>query len=389
MSTTKTLHAITPDILTGSVTTPIYQTSTFIQEAPEVHKGYDYSRTGNPTRKAVEDLVATLENGVAGYAFASGIAAVDAVVKTLSCGDEIVAVDDIYGGAYRLFKDVYEKLGIKIQFVDTTEVENVGRAVTSKTKLVWLESPTNPTLKISDIEAIAEIAHKVGAYLVVDNTFASPVAQRPIELGADIVVHSGTKYIGGHSDVLAGFVVTRTEALSEEIQFIQNASGAVLGPWDCFLCIRGIETLDLRYRKQCENAQKIAEFLAEHEDVATVNYPGLPTHKNHAIAKRQQNGLFGSVISFDLKDDTIKAAEAFVTGTKYFQLAVSLGGVKSLLCHPTQMTHSSVPHKKKLASGVTDSLIRLSPGIEEVDDLIADLKQAFVKARQHKETSYA
>ncbi len=388
MSTTKTLHSIHPDILTGSVTTPIYQTSTFIQDAPEVHKGYDYSRTGNPTRKAVEDLVATIESGAAGFAFASGIAAADAVVKILSAGDEILAVDDIYGGAYRLLIDVYGKLGIKTTFVDTTEVDNVAKAITPNTKLIWLETPTNPTLKISDIEAIAKVAHEAGAYLVVDNTFASPVAQRPIELGADIIIHSGTKYIGGHSDVLSGFVVTSTEEIGEKIQFVQNASGAVLGPWDCFLCIRGIETLDLRYRKLCENAKRLAEYLNQHEDVAHVNYPGLKTHKNHEIAKKQQNGLFGSIISFSLKEDTIEAGEAFVTSTKLFQLAVSLGGVKSLICQPTQMTHASVPHEKKLATGVKDSLIRLSPGIEDVEDLIQDLEQAFVKIRQQKEPSY-
>lgn len=389
MSTTKTLHSIHPDILTGSVTTPIYQTSTFIQDAPEVHKGYDYSRTGNPTRKAVEDLVATIENGAAGFAFASGIAAADAVAKLLSSGDEILAVDDIYGGSYRLLLDVYGKLGIKTTFVDTTEVQNVAEAITENTKLIWLETPTNPTLKISDIEAIAKIAHQAGAYLVVDNTFASPVSQRPIELGADIIIHSGTKYIGGHSDVLSGFVVTATKELGEEIQFIQNASGAVLGPWDSFLCIRGIETLDLRYRKQCETALVLAQYLDQHEDVDHVNYPGLPNHKNHEIAKKQQNGLFGTIISFSFKDDTIETGEAFVTNTKLFQLAVSLGGVKSLLCQPTQMTHASVPHDKKLSTGINDSLIRLSPGIEEVEDLIQDLEQAFAKVKSRKEPSYA
>lgn len=386
MSTTQTLHSILPDELTGALTTPVYQTSTFLQEAPNVNKGYDYSRTGNPTRSALEKLAAYLERGNAGFAFATGIAAIDAVVKTLSVGDEIVAVDDIYGGAYRLFNDVYQKLGISVQYIDTTDVENVAKAVTTKTKLIWLESPTNPTLKISDIKKIAQIAKEIGAYLVVDNTFASPVAQRPLELGADIVVHSATKYIGGHSDLVAGIVVTKSDELAEKIKFIQNASGAILGPWDCFLCIRGIETLDLRYRKQCESALVIARHLHHHPDVETVNYPGLAHHKNHEIAKVQQNGLFGAVISFSLKNDTQEAAEEFVTSTQYFKLAESLGGVKSLLCHPTQMTHAAVPRAKKLSSGIKDSLIRLSVGIEEAQDLIADLDQAFSTVKAQKQS---
>lgn len=386
MSITKTLHNLHPDELTGALTTPVYQTSTFVQQAPGVNNGYDYARTGNPTRKALENLVAHLENGTAGFAFATGMAAIDAVVKTLSTGDEIVAVDDIYGGAYRLFENVYKKLGITVRYVDTTDVENVADAVTGKTKLIWLESPTNPTLKISDIRAIAEIAKSIGARLVVDNTFASPVAQLPLDLGADIIVHSATKYLGGHSDLVAGIVVAKDPQLAEEIGYIQNASGGVLGPWDCFLCIRGIETLELRYRRQCENALKIAEYLAGHPDVDQVNYPGLPQHKNHEIAAKQQNGLFGTMISFSLKEDSVEAAEAFVQNTRYFKLAESLGGVKSLLCHPAQMTHASVPRKKRLQSGIKNSLIRLSPGIEEADDLVADLENAFTKIALIKQT---
>lgn len=377
MSATKIIHSIPSDPLTGAISVPVYQTSTFIQEAPGVNKGFDYARSNNPTRKVLEDVVAKLENGHSGFAFATGLAAIDSVLKLLSAGDEIVAVDDIYGGAYRLFTHVYKKLGIKVNYVDATEVENVANAVSSKTKLVWIESPTNPTLKISDIETISKIAKSVHALLVVDNTFASPIAQKPIDLGADIVIHSGTKYIGGHSDLVAGLVVTKTQELSEKIKFIQNASGGVLGPWDCFLTIRGIETLDIRYKKQCENALKVAQFLEKQDEVETVHYPGLKTHKNHEIAKKQQQGLFGGIVSFSLKNDTQEAAVSFVSNTKYFKLAESLGGVKSLLCHPAQMTHASIPREIRLNAGIKDSLIRLSCGIEDAEDLINDLSEAF------------
>lgn len=377
MSATKIIHAVPSDPLTGAISVPVYQTSTFIQEAPGVNKGFDYARSNNPTRKALEDLVAGLENGHAAFAFGTGLAAIDSVLKLLSAGDEIIAVDDIYGGAYRLFTHVYEKLGIEVRYVDTTEIDNVAHAVTSKTKLIWIESPTNPTLKVSDIAGIATIAKSVGALLVVDNTFASPIAQNPIELGADIIIHSGTKYIGGHSDLVAGLVVTSTPDLSEKIKFIQNASGGILGPWDCFLTIRGIETLDLRFRKQCVNAKHVAEFLVAHPAVDKVYYPGLENHKNHEIAKEQQNGLFGGIVSFSLKEDSQEAANAFVTSTSYFKLAESLGGVKSLLCHPAQMTHASIPREKRLQAGIQDSLIRLSCGIEESQDLVEDLKNAF------------
>ena len=375
MNATKIIHAIPSDPLTGAISVPVYQTSTFIQEAPGVNKGYDYARSNNPTRKVLEDLVAEIEGGHSGFAFSTGLAAIDAVLKLLSAGDEIVAVDDIYGGAYRLFTHVYEKLGVKVSYVDTTDVENVVDAITGKTKLVWIESPTNPTLKVSDISAIGSIAKSVGALLVVDNTFASPIAQNPIALGADIVIHSGTKYIGGHSDLVAGLVVTASGALSEKIKFVQNASGGVLGPWDCFLTIRGIETLDLRFKKQCENALAVADFLNNHDEVDEVHFPGLTTHKNHEIAKKQQNGLFGGIVSFTLKDDTVDAAVAFVTKTKLFKLAESLGGTKSLLCHPAQMTHASIPREIRLKSGIKDSLIRLSCGIEVGSDLVDDLSR--------------
>lgn len=387
MSATKIIHSIPSDPLTGAISVPVYQTSTFVQESPGMNKGYDYARSNNPTRKVLEDVVAELENGDQGFAFATGLAAIDAVLKLLSFGDEIVAVDDIYGGAYRLFTHVYKKLGISIKYVDTTQVENVENAISDKTKIVWIESPTNPTLKVSDIRAISKIAKSVNALLVVDNTFASPIAQKPISLGADIVVHSGTKYIGGHSDLVAGLVITKTKKLSEKIKFIQNASGAVLGPWDCFLSIRGIETLDLRYREQSKNALLVASYLEEHPSVQRVFYPGLPNHKNHNIAKQQQNGLYGGVVSFTLKEDTEKAAIQFVTQTNYFKLAESLGGVKSLLCHPSKMTHASVPREIRLAAGVSDSLIRLSCGIENAEDLIWDLSQAFKSLDVIKESN--
>ncbi len=381
-TTTNLIHSIPVDELTGSISVPIYQTATYVQQAPGVNKGFDYGRSNNPTRLALENIVAKLEGGHSGFAFATGLAAIDAVLKTLSSGDEIVAVDDIYGGAYRLFTHIYEKFGITVQYVDTTDADNVCDYINEKTKLVWLESPTNPTLKVSDIEKIATIAHANQALVVVDNTFASPVAQQPLKLGADIVIHSGTKYLAGHSDLVAGLVVVKTEELAEKIKFIQNASGGILGPQDCWLTIRGIETVTLRVERQCKTAQKAAEYLLSCADVASVYYPGLPTHKNHELAARQQNGLFGGVISFTLKDDTEQAATEFVTSTHYFKLAESLGGVKSLICHPAQMTHKSVPVEKRHQSGVADSLIRLSCGIEDVEDLIDDLQQAFVKTKK-------
>lgn len=388
MSATNIIHSIPSDPLTGAISVPVYQTSTFVQEAPGLNKGFDYARSNNPTRKVLEDVVAQLEGGHSAFAFATGLAAIDAVLKLLSAGDEIIAVDDIYGGAYRLFTHVYEKLGVKVHYVDTTDAENVANVISSKTKLVWIESPTNPTLKVSDIQEISKIAKSVNALLVVDNTFASPIAQKPIALGADIIIHSGTKYIGGHSDLVAGLVVTRTKELSEKLKFVQNASGGILGPWDCFLTIRGIETLELRYRKQCDNAFAVAAFLANHEAVENVYFPGLVSHKNHDVAKRQQNGLFGGIVSFTLKEDTQEAANKFVTNTTYFKLAESLGGVKSLLCHPPQMTHASIPREKRLQSGIKDSLIRLSCGIEDSEDLINDLSQAFTTVNKTKKTGY-
>ncbi|WP_222164810.1 trans-sulfuration enzyme family protein [Edaphocola aurantiacus] len=381
INTTQLIHSLPVDPLTGSISVPIYQTATFVQDAPGVHKGFDYARSNNPTRAALEQLVAHLEGGTNAYAFATGLAAIDAVLKLLSAGDEIIAVDDIYGGAYRLFTHVYAKFGIKVHYVDTTEADNVLQYINEKTKLIWLESPTNPTLKVSDIERIAAIAKSFNALVVVDNTFASPVAQQPFQLGADIIIHSGTKYLGGHSDLVAGLVVVNNTELADQIKFIQNASGGILGPNDCWLLIRGIETLTLRVTRQCETALQVATFLESHDAVATVYYPGLSSHKNHEIAARQQNGLFGGVISFTLKEDTEEAANALVTNTQYFKLAESLGGVKSLICSPPQMTHKSIPREKRLQSGVADSLIRISCGIEEAEDLIKDLEQALVKAQ--------
>jgi len=380
---TKLIHSIPVDELTGAISVPIYQTSTFVQEAPGVNKGYDYARTGNPTRATLEKIIAQLENGHTGIAFGSGLAAIDSVLKLLQAGDEIVAVDDIYGGAFRLFTHIYQKFGIHVKYVDATQAENVFNAISDKTKLIWIETPTNPTLKISDIEAIAKIAKASGCWLCVDNTFASPALQQPLSLGADIVVHSATKYLGGHSDLIAGLVVTKEKELGEKIKFIQNASGAILAPFDSWLVIRGIETLPLRVKQHCANAQAVAEFLESHPEVDKVFYPGLKSHINHDIAAKQASG-FGGIVSFTLKNDTENAATQFVTATQYFKLAESLGGVKSLLCHPAQMTHKSIPVEKRRTSGVADSLIRLSVGLEEATDLIADLKQAFKKINNYK-----
>lgn len=382
---TSLLNGIPSDPLTGAISVPIYQTSNFVQDAPGVNRGYDYSRSGNPTRDVLEKLVADLEHGSAGAAFSSGLAAIDAVIKLLEAGDEVVAVDDIYGGAFRLYESIYEKFGVHVHYVDTSRVENVVDAITPKTKLIYIETPTNPTLKISDIAAIAAVAKASGCWLCVDNTFESPVLQQPLDLGADIVVHSATKYLGGHCDVIAGVVVTKDKELGDRIKFIQNACGAVLGPFDCWLIIRGLETLHLRIKKHCENAQKIAEFLDAQPGIRKVNYPGLPAHPNHDVAARQSTG-YGCVVSFVPEEDTIEAAKEFVTSTRYFRLAESLGGTKSLICHPATMTHASTPGDVRRAAGVSDGLIRLSVGLEDFEDLIADLKQVLEKAASKNDT---
>jgi len=383
-SATQLIHSIPVDPLTGAVSVPIYQTSTFVQEAPGINKGYDYARTSNPTRSVLEQVLAQLENGHTGVAFSSGLAAIDAVIKLLKSGDEIIAVDDIYGGTFRLFTRIYEKFGIRVTYVDATDPENIFNAISSRTKLIWIETPTNPTLKVADIKAIAAIAKASNCLLCVDNTFATPILQQPLDLGADIVVHSATKYLGGHSDLIAGCVVTKDKTLGDEIKFIQNACGAILSPFDSWLLIRGIETLPLRIRQHCSTALQVAEWLQRHPAVDKVHYPGLTNHPNHNIAKHQASG-FGGVISFSLKNDTEAAAISFVTATRLFKLAESLGGIKSLLSHPAGMTHKSIPPEKRRAAGVRDSLIRLSVGLEEAVDLINDLEQAFSVVAKNEE----
>jgi len=380
MSTTQILHSIPCDPLTGAISTPIYQTSTYVQDAPGVHKGFDYARSNNPTRQILENLCAILENGSNGFAFSSGLAAIDAVLKLLQSGDEIIAVEDIYGGAFRLFTHIYEKLGITVKYVDTTETDNIEKVISDKTKLIWIETPTNPTLKITDLKTVSSIAKKCNAILCVDNTFASPISQKPIDLGADIVIHSATKYLAGHSDLIAGIVVTKSEELSQRIKFIQNASGGILGPFDSWLVLRGIETLELRVREHTHNAKILANYLSTHNKIKNVYYPGLESHKNYPIALTQME-YAGGIISFDLKEDKAELASKIVTHTRYFKLAESLGGVKSLICVPCEMTHKSIPREKRYQSGVTDSLIRISVGIESVNDLRDDLEFALTSIK--------
>jgi cystathionine beta-lyase len=380
MSTsTQILNSIPIDPLTGAISVPIYQTATFVQDAPGVHKGFDYSRSNNPTRAVLEKIIAELEGGSTGLAFASGLAAIDTVLKLLRAGDEIIAVDDIYGGAYRLFTHVYEKFGIQVNYVDTTDVSNVFNAITPQTKLIWIETPTNPTLKISDIKAISAIAKQQKAWLCVDNTFASPILQKPLSLGADIVIHSATKYLGGHSDLIAGLLAIKDPELGAQLKFIQNAGGNILGPFDSWLVIRGLETLSLRVKQHARSALSIARYLATEKEVETVFYPGLESHPNHKVAAAQFKNGFGGIITFRLKQDTEAAAIEFLKHTQLFRLAESLGGVKSLCCHPAGMTHKSVPAEKRHETGITGGLIRLSVGLEETEDLIADLQAAFQK----------
>lgn len=372
---TKLVHISEPDELTGAISTPIYQTSSYVQEAPDVNKGFAYTRTANPTRKVVEQAIADLEGGIAGFAFSSGLAATDCVLKLLKQGDEVIAVNDVYGGTYRILTTVYNKFGIISKFIDTTNLENVRNAINKKTRFIWLETPTNPTLKISDIEEIAKIAKQAGALLIVDNTFLSPALQQPISLGADIVLHSGTKYLSGHGDVLSGFVVVNDQNIADELKYLQNTSGGVLSPFDSWLTLRGIQTLYLRLEKHSENAKKIAEYLLTHPKVDKVYYPGLKYHHNHDIAAKQQKN-FGGMVSFSLKEDTLEAAKRFLTRTKIFLLAENLGDVRSLGSHPATMTHKSTPIEVRKETGIQDSLIRLSVGIENIDDLLNDIKQA-------------
>ncbi len=378
---TKLIHAgVEPDVASGAIMTPIYQTSTYVQEAPGVHKGYEYARTQNPTRTALEKNLAALENGKDAICFGSGLAAMDAILKMLNPGDEIVSTNDLYGGSYRLMVKGYEKYGIKAHFVDMTDEEAVRNAINSNTKLMWIETPTNPLLRIVDISAMCTIAHEFGLLAVVDNTFASPYLQKPIDLGADMVLHSATKYLGGHSDTVLGAVVTSTEEQADELRYVQNAAGAVPGPMDCFLVLRGIKTLHVRVRQACKNAKDIARFLKEHSAVDNVYYPGFEDHPGHKIAKKQMK-KFGAMVSFDLKNDTIENANAVLSGTKFFSLAESLGGVESLIGHPASMTHGAIPREQRLKVGLTDSLIRLSIGIEDYEDLLSDLEVALSKAK--------
>ena len=363
-----------PDPSTGAIMTPIYQTSTFVQQAPGVHKGYEYARSQNPTRFALESALAAIEQGKYALAFSSGVAATDAVLKLLQPGDEVIAANDMYGGTYRLFTKVYEKFGIHFKFTDTTLPQNVQNAISPKTKLIWIETPTNPLMNITDIAAIAAIAKKANVLLCVDNTFASPFLQNPLLLGADIVMHSATKYLSGHSDVIQGCLVMNDDALRDQLYFIQKSCGAVPGPMDCFLVLRGIKTLHVRMERHCENGATIAHFLRNHPKVAHVYWCGFEDHPGYAVAQKQMRG-YGGMMSFTLKDDSVENAKRVLSSTHLFSLAESLGGVESLINHPASMTHASIPREERLKNGLTDSLIRLSVGIEDEKDLIDDLKK--------------
>ncbi|MFT6948479.1 MAG: cystathionine gamma-lyase [Vicingaceae bacterium] len=373
---TKVIHAgLSPDPTTGAVMTPIYQTSTYLQKAPGDHKGFAYSRTGNPTRKALEDNLAALENGKYGLCFGSGLAAIDAVIKLLKAGDEVISTNDLYGGSYRIFTKIFEPFGIKFKFISMEDASKIEQAITSNTKLIWAETPTNPMMNIIDIAAISEVAKKHNVLLAVDNTFATPYLQTPLNLGADIVMHSLTKYLGGHSDVIMGGLVCKDAALAERLYFIQNSSGAVCGPQDCFLVLRGIKTLHLRMQRHCENGKVIAHFLRNHPKIDNVYWPGFKDHPNHDIAKKQMND-FGGMISFTIRGDSKEDAYKVMSSLRVFTLAESLGGVESLVCHPVTMTHAAIPKKDRENSGIIDSLIRLSVGVEDVRDLQEDLEAA-------------
>lgn len=373
---TKAIHAgVEPDEATGAIMTPIYQTSTYVQKSPGQHKGYEYSRSLNPTRHALEKSLAALENGKFGLCFGSGLAAIDALLKTLKPGDEVISTNDLYGGSYRIFTSIFADFGIEFTFVPMDSPGDVESHISKKTKLLWVETPTNPMMNIIDIAAISKIAKKHNVLLAVDNTFATPYLQTPLELGADVVMHSVTKYIGGHSDVVMGSLVTSDETLAKKLYFIQNSSGAVPGPQDCFLVLRGIKTLHLRMQRHCENGREIAHFLADHPKVEYVYWPGFENHPNHDVAKRQMSD-FGGMISFSFKENTQDVAYRFLENLKVFSLAESLGGVESLAGHPASMTHASIPKEDRIKAGVVDSLIRLSVGVEDVEDLIEDLKQA-------------
>lgn len=376
---TRAVHAgQRPDPTTGAIMTPVYLTSTYVQEWPEKHKGYDYARTVHPTRDALQKNLASLEGAESGLCFGSGMAATSTIIEALSSGDHVVCGNDLYGGTYRVFTKVFARFGVEFTFVDTTDLKAVEAAFTPKTKLVWIETPSNPLLKITDIKALAALTHAKKAKLVVDNTFASPALQRPLSLGADVVVHSTTKYIGGHSDVVGGAILTSDPELHKEYKFLQNAVGAVPGPLDCFLLLRSTKTLALRVERHCQSAMIVAKHLLSHPEVAKVHYPGLPTHPGHEIAKSQMSG-FGGMISVELKGD-LERAKRMISSCEIFSLAESLGGVESLIGHPASMTHGSIPREERLKAGLTDGLIRLSVGIEDADDLLADLDRALTRS---------
>ena len=373
---TKAIHAgIEPDPTTGAIMTPIYQTSTYVQAAPGNHKGYEYSRTQNPTRTALQNNLAALENAKHALCFSSGMGAIDCVAKLLKPGDEVISTNDLYGGTYRIFTKIFEQYGIKFHFVPMTDIAAAEKLVNKNTKLFWIETPTNPMLNVIDIAAYSALAKKNNILLAVDNTFATPYLQTPMDLGADIVMHSVTKYLGGHSDVVMGALCVNDDELAQRLAFIQNSCGAVPGPQDCFLVLRGIKTLHLRMKRHCENGEIIANWLVKHPKVDKVYWPGFPTHPGHAVAKKQMCG-FGGMVSFTLKDNSIEAATKVLSATKLFSLAESLGGVESLIGHPATMTHASIPKAEREKTGVVDSLIRLSIGIEDAEDLIEDLKNS-------------
>lgn len=375
---TKTIHGGQKhEEATGAVMPPIFQTSTYAQSSPGIHKGYEYSRAANPTRTALENAFASIENGTHGFAFSSGLSAIDCVLRLLKPGDEVIAGDDLYGGTYRMFTKLFSQYGLKFQFVDMNNIANVTNVINEKTKLIWLETPTNPLMKIADIVGITTAVKEANnaILIAVDNTFATPYLQRPLDLGADIVMHSATKYLGGHSDLVMGALMVKDRKLAEELHFIQFAAGAVASPMDSFLALRGIKTLHIRMQRHCENGKAIANFLAKHPQVLKVYYPGLENHSNHLIAKEQMDD-FGGMVSFTLKDESRRAAFKFLESTKVFTLAESLGGVESLVNHPSSMTHASIPKETREKIGITDSLIRLSVGIEDISDLISDIEQA-------------
>ena len=373
---TKAIHAgIEPDPTTGAIMTPIYQTSTYVQESPGKHKGYEYARTQNPTRTVLQNNLAALENGTHGICYASGLGATDAILKLFKPGDEIIASNDLYGGTYRIMVRVFQEFGLVFRFVDLSNPDNLEPAITAATKMVWIETPTNPLLRLVDIAAIAAMTKEHGIKLVVDNTFASPYLQNPLDLGADIVMHSVTKYLGGHSDTVMGAIILNDDETAEQLAFIQNACGAVPGPQDCFLVLRGIKTLHVRMQRHCENAMKVAHYLQQHPKISQVYYPGLESHAGHELAKKQMRD-FGGMLSFELKGDSMPEAIRVMESFSVFSLGESLGGVESLCTHPASMTHASIPKEARLKNGLKDTLIRLSVGIEDVDDLIQDLAQA-------------